>query len=203
MIQLSPDDILDIADHAVRSLIRRNGYLVRQPEFEDMTQSAVVRVLEVDQTKITGDCRGYLYRAAYRAAFDWLWWWDHGKPYSYCRYTAAPKMVVIDEDVPEPEPEPEPRGLTAAEQARLAEILLMGRRRRGARGAAAARREAQIVNLLMQGYESAGICQELGLPYTCVNSYRQRIRQSLRRYIDATGRVGRPVQKLERLQTTA
>jgi DNA-directed RNA polymerase specialized sigma24 family protein len=185
-VNLPPEEIADIADHAVKSLIQRNGYFTDQAEYDDMAQSAIVRILEVDPSAIDSDPRGYLYRVAYHAAFDWLWWWEFGKTHAYCRYTRAPEVVDIDDvDIPEREPDELMPALSEAQQERLVGILLGSRSKRGSRGLAAAQRDVQIINLLVQGYENVGICQELGLPYNCINSYRFRIREALKSYVTA------------------
>lgn len=181
---LPPGDLLDIADHAVKSLIRRNGYFVDQLCYEDMVGSAIVRMLEVDTTVITGDVNGYLYRTAYHAAFDWIWWWQFGKSYAYCRYTKPLQLEDINEMDRSFDTYDVVSNLSPEQLATLRSILLSGRIKRGSRGEQAAKRDVQILDLLARGYTNQGICQELGLPYSSVVSYRGRIREALQTYVN-------------------
>lgn len=181
------EDMLDIADHAARSLIRRHGYDICQMDYEDMVSEALIGMLEVDEAVISGDVRGYMYVAAYNSCFDWLWWWHFGKSYAYCRYTEPPRIVDVDEiEIAEICPDESPRCMAVEEQTRLRDILLAGRIKKGQRGLNAAQRDVRIIDLLVQGYNNFGVCQEMGLPYASVNSYRRRIRARLERYYHET-----------------
>ena len=77
----------------------------------------------------------------------------------------------------------EDRGELSRKQiAHLVEIFLEARIHKGKRGRAAAVRDAQIVALLCQGYDNAGIAHVLGIPHRHVRQYRRRIRRILGGY---------------------
>lgn len=183
---MSPDELIDIADHAVRSLLVRNHYGVDDHEYDDMRQSALVRMLEaIRQDKTLRDANGYLFVAARHAAFDWLWWWEHGRTYAYCRYTPAVRLVDLDNttySIEDIAPDQDRSGLTDDQKAQVERIMLNGRHKRGTRGSDAAHRDVQILDLLVRGHSNFGICQELNIPYCCINSYRFHIRERLEQY---------------------
>lgn len=67
------------------------------------------------------------------------------------------------------------------DEAKLADMFLKHRKKKGQRGYEASKRDARICKLLLEGYGNIGIAQELGIPETHVRRYRTDINKRLQK----------------------
>jgi DNA-directed RNA polymerase specialized sigma24 family protein len=197
--------LLDIAEHAVRSLLKHTGIHseVTEEDLEDMRQEALSRMLAaLARRPQLDDERGYLFVIARWAAMDYVIWWNRGirsrmyfPPRERAEKRKLPKLVSLEaledagfqaraEERQEYVREPLPPEQAAA----LLRIFYDSRSKRGRRGLMAAVRDVRIVNCVVMGYTNTGIAHELGLPSRREAShYRLSIRARLRNYAERKG----------------
>jgi len=132
---------------------------------EEILQEAWLRYLENDPDS---DERRDPFLAGKRAAAAFL----RRERGQYKSLSLEPSISVAAHDE-------EDRELCLDIVATLEDIFLQQRRKRGDRGAAAAKRDAKILSLLVAGYSDDGIALELSLSPTSVKRYRNQIRRRL------------------------
>jgi hypothetical protein len=199
------DYLDDIADHAVRSLIKHTGIApwVTDQEFNDMKQEAILRMLLVlRRGKVLREQRAYLFVAARDAARAFIFWWQRsvrsnayfsGDRARNKELRARVRLVSLEaleeagwqarcDEQPEREHAAEP--LPPEQSAALFNIFLSDRKKRGGRGLAAAVRDVRIVNCVVMGYTNHGIAHELQITNRDASHYRLSIRNRLRNYLE-------------------
>ena len=177
-----------LAHRAARSAQSRCGLLdLNQSDYLDMRQEAAVAVWK---SLAAGKCDAYAFTAGRYAAIGWQREWrgmkshrtgEPAPPTFYARsihdeseaYYAGgddDSFIVSDEVVEE-----------------LFEMILNTRRAKGQKEIDGAVRAANIVRLLVAGYNNVGICQETGLTLYYVRNYRRQIRITLQSLARAGG----------------
>lgn len=210
---MEPEEVefyLDIADHAVRSLMRRMNLYgeVTGQDLDDMRQEALLRLLDLVHRRpdmANPDKRGYLFICARHAALAWAFWWSRGlasKAYLHQnrkRNSELKKKIRLlsleelkevgweprsDYDERDTLGQPLPPEYNKA----LFDIFLDARSKRGRRGMMAAIRDVRIVNCVVMGYSNEAIATELGFSSRADTShYRRSIRYMLHSHAERVG----------------
>lgn len=154
---------IDIAARqAIRYLSRVTGQIFPPDLYADLYQAAALRCVE------EGD--GNLFISAKRGAsaeYQRYYRYRNGDALLRNLRRAGWKEGGIDEIRPAVE-----------------KLFLDCRRKRGERGAAAACRDAEILDMLTRGYSDEGISLELGIPWVSIREYRKIIKRNLRKALD-------------------
>jgi hypothetical protein len=202
--------LLDIANHAARSLIRHLGLMaeITDEDVEDMQQEAVARLLLIIRRKpefADPEKRGYLFAAARIAAMNYIFWWRRGlrcnAHFSQDRQrnkelrnqVRVISLEALEEAGWQARAEEHEREYTrdplpVEYNNKLFDIFYRSRNKRGGRGMMAAVRDVRIVNCVWMGYTNAGIAHELGLASRGdASHYRQSIQARLRSYAEKAG----------------
>jgi len=198
--------LIDIADHATKSLVKRNliGANINGDEYDDMKQAAILHLLELSQRRdLTPDLRPLLFVRARYAAFQWIYWWKHSV--RQCAYFSndtrgnstkrkSINVLSIDEmtengfQLPNQEIIEERKPLSAGINNALFDIFLNTRNKKGQRGMNAAIRDVRIVNYLVMGYGNEGIAFEIGSTKNNISHYRRGIRYRLAERVESDKR---------------
>lgn len=148
------NDVLDLADKAVRCTLRGRGTL---EDWEDAAQEAAAAIIQVPADK----GKGYAFLAAKSAIYDWLrLWLRHprgGTILDYVRYPQDERQAPTLEYLPALLPLLEAQGSMKADE------------------------ETRYLELRMCGYSTDGIALEMGLSRRRVYAIRERLLPRLER----------------------
>jgi hypothetical protein len=178
--QTDPDKIKLLAHKATRSAQTRFGSLdLTERDYWDMRQEAAVAVWK---SLAASKCDAYAFAAGRNAAIGWQRQWRgmkshrtgelapptfyaksiHEESEAYSAGVDNDSCIISDEVVEE-----------------LFEMMLNSRRAKGQKEVDGAVRAANIVRLIVAGYNNIGICQETGMTLYNVRNYRRQIRITL------------------------
>ena len=177
---IDTDKLKQLAHRATRSVQAMFGPTDETDrDYWDMRQEAAVAVWK---SLAAGKNDAYAFTAGRYAAIGWQRQWRgmkshrmgepapptffaksiHDESEAYCAGVDDDSYIVSDEVIEE-----------------LFEMILNTRRAQGQKEVDGAVRAANIVRLLVAGYNNLGICQETGLTYYNVRNYRRQIRITL------------------------
>jgi len=199
---ISEEDLLDIADHATRSLIKRVliGARISDAEADDMRQAAVLKLrLYGQKHDLNIGMRPLLFVIAKHAAFEWIYWWQHnirnsayfcGNRMANSEQRKSIQVISLDgiedsgyqlaAEIPDLATEPLPKEVND----QLYKILCDERKKKGMRGTMAAVRDIRIINYVVMGYNNTAIDNELNSSGRDISHYRRSIQKRLSNHLN-------------------